>query len=124
MTYLYLAIGGALGTVARFSVSGWIQTLAAQNFPWPTFGVNMMGSVLLGALIGYEQVGPLSMDLRALLAVGFCGAFTTFSTFSMETFSLLQRGEVTRAALYALGSLLIGLVGVLVGFHFGGSIAA
>lgn len=123
VVYLYLAVGGALGTIARFGVGGWIETLAAEGFPWPTFGVNIAGSLLLGTIIGYEQLGGLSADMRALIAVGFCGAFTTFSTFSLETFSLLQRGETARAAVYALGSVLLGLIGVFAGFHLGTSLA-
>lgn len=110
MLYIYLAVGGVTGTFARYGLSGWIYSVAGASFPWGTFAVNLIGSFILGFLAPTMQVAPVSPEVRSLLTVGFCGAFTTFSTFSYETVMLLQEGAWGRAALYALGSLLLGLL--------------
>jgi fluoride exporter len=115
MLYLYLAIGGVAGTLARHGLGGWVYSVAGTYFPWGTLAVNLLGSLLLGFLSRATQVASLSPDLRSLLTVGFCGAFTTFSTFSYETVVLLQEGAVARAAFYAFGSVLLGLLALWVG---------
>ncbi|HEX2187291.1 MAG TPA: fluoride efflux transporter CrcB [Longimicrobiaceae bacterium] len=115
MILLYLAVGGALGTLARHAMGGWVHSWAGAAFPWGTFAVNVLGSFLLGiALRGAESLA-LSPETRALLTVGFCGAFTTFSTLSYEAAALLQAGAWARAAAYALGSLGLGLAAVCAG---------
>lgn len=118
--YLYLALGGAAGTLARFGISGWIGPIGATDFPWGTFSVNIAGSLLLGLLMRWLEASAWTADTRALLTVGFCGAFTTFSTFSLETLGLLQAGAWGRAALYAFGSVSLGLVAVGLGFLIAG----
>lgn len=117
MIYLYLALGGALGTLARFGISGWIQNQIAADFPWGTFVVNVAGCLLLGFL--YRASSTLISDeaLRGFLTVGFCGAFTTFSTFSVEAVALLERGAWARAGLYVFGSVGVGLVAVVIGIQ-------
>jgi CrcB protein len=115
MTALAVGVGGALGALARYWVSGWVQAAAGGSFPWGTLAVNVTGSLLLGFLVVWLQAAMTAPELRALLTIGVLGSFTTFSTFSYETAALLQDGEWTRAGLYVAGSLLVGLVGVLLG---------
>jgi fluoride exporter len=115
MVYLYLAIGGVAGTLARYGLTGWVHSWAGTRLPWGTFAVNVLGSFLLGYLVRAFQLAPISLEMRTLLTVGFCGAFTTFSTFSYETLILFQEGAWLRAALYAFGSLGFGLAAMFAG---------
>lgn len=117
MFYLYLAVGGVLGTLARYGAGSWAQSLTDSTFPWPTLAVNIAGSLLLGFLFRGSEALALSDDLRALTMVGFCGAFTTFSTFSLETVAMLERGHWMRAFSYSFGSLAIGLIAIVIGFQ-------
>jgi CrcB protein len=115
MVLFYLAVGGVVGTWARYGLGGWIHGVMGSTFPWGTLGVNLVGSFVLGLVIRLAELSPLSPEVRGLLTIGFCGAFTTFSTFTYETVALLQAREWTRAALYAFGSLGLGLVAVAAG---------
>ncbi|MGH7457661.1 MAG: fluoride efflux transporter CrcB [Longimicrobiaceae bacterium] len=115
MLLLYLAAGGVLGTLARYGLGGWVHSWAGAAFPWGTLVVNVLGSFALGFLIRFTEAITLAPDLRALLTVGFCGAFTTFSTLSYETVALMQAGEWTRALLYAFCSFALGIAAVAVG---------
>ena len=115
MILFYLAIGGVLGTWARYGLGGWIHGIVGTAFPWGTLGVNLLGSFLLGFAIRATEMSPLSPETRAMVTIGFCGAFTTFSTFTYETVALLQAREWTRAALYAFGSLGLGLAAMAAG---------
>ncbi|HEX5520587.1 MAG TPA: fluoride efflux transporter CrcB [Longimicrobiaceae bacterium] len=123
MIYLYLALGGVLGTLARHALGGWVHSLAGTTMPWGTLAVNLLGSLLFGFLMRFAEAAPMAPEMRALLTVGFCGAFTTFSTLSFETLALLQTGERLRAALYAFGSLGLGLAAVVSGFVLAGALA-
>lgn len=102
---LYLALGGVAGTVARYGLQGLVQP-SGGSFPWGTLVVNLLGGFLLGFLMRYllgsGVVGP---EARAGLTIGFCGAFTTMSTFSYETAALLADGEYWLATLYLVGSV-------------------
>lgn len=109
MILLYLAAGGVLGTLARYGLSGRAYSGSGPGFPWGTLAVNVLGSLLLGYALRAMDFAPVSPELRALVTVGFCGAFTTFSTFSYETVTLMQEGAWARAALYAFGSLGLGM---------------
>ena len=115
MTLAVIAAGGALGAVARYLVSGWIQALTGELFPWGTFVVNVAGSLLLGFALVWLQATVSSAELRQFVAIGVLGSFTTFSTFSYETFAMLQDGEWWRAGGYSLGSLAVGLFAVVLG---------
>ena len=115
MILLSLAVGGVLGTLARYGLAGWVQSWAGASFPWGTFAVNLLGSFLLGFALRGSEAAALSTETRALLTTGFCGAFTTFSTLSWETVALLQSGAWGRAGAYALGSLALGLAAVWAG---------
>ena len=114
---IYVAIGSALGGVSRYLLGGLIQRLLDTTFPAGTLFVNISGSFLLGAILRYAVDTPsLTPEVRALLTIGFCGGYTTFSTFSYETVALLKDGEWTRACLYVAASVLLSLLGTFLGF--------
>jgi CrcB protein len=113
----YIAAGSALGGVGRYLVSGAVQRLLGTLFPVGTLLVNLTGSFLLGLLLRYAVETPtLTPELRAFLTVGFCGGYTTFSTFSYETMMLLEHGEWARGGLYAALSVALSLVATALGF--------
>ncbi len=115
-----IAGGGAVGAVMRFLVSTGVHRVAGRDFPYGTLSVNMIGSLLIGFLYIYLiERASLGAEWRALLIIGFLGAFTTFSTFSMETLNLIENSELVKAASNVLLSVVLCLfatwVGVLVG---------
>ena len=116
MSYLLVALGGGLGAVARFACGQVALKLLGPDFPFGTLLVNAVASLLMGVLIG---VLALRIDghpeIRLFLAVGVLGGFTTFSTFSLDTVVLVERGAMASAALYVLGSVIVSIV-----FLFGG----
>lgn len=113
----YVAIGSALGGVTRYLLGGLVQRMLDTSFPAGTLFINVSGSFLLGAILRYAVDTPsLSPEVRALLTIGFCGGYTTFSTFSYETVALLKDGEWTRAGFYIAASVLLSIVGALLGF--------
>jgi CrcB protein len=116
MELVLIATGGALGAVSRYWMSGWVAAATDGSFPWGTLTVNVVGSFFLGFVLVLLDTMLDSTPVRALVAVGFLGAFTTFSTFSYEALALIQDGEWSRALGYSGGSLVLGVVGVLVGF--------
>lgn len=124
MEYLIIGIGGFLGANARYLLGGWITRQWGTQFPWGTFVINVTGSFLLGILMVNVNARPLaSPHYRLFFAVGFLGAYTTFSTFSYETLRLMQ-DQSTSAALWNItGSVVLGLVGVSLGVICGGLFA-
>lgn len=112
---LVVGLGGAVGAVARYAASGWVQTISSGFFPWGTMAVNVAGSLLLGFAMVWLQSTAASSELRALVTVGFLGSFTTFSTFSYETAAMLRDGEWWRAGGYTFGSVVLGLGAVALG---------
>lgn len=111
-----IALGGALGAITRFLLGEWVTSIAGEQFPWGILLVNAVGSFLIGILfvILVEQTqGPSFW--RPLLMVGFLGAFTTFSTFSLQTLALIEVGRWLAAAGYAFGSLFLCLFAVSLG---------
>jgi len=113
----YIAVGSAIGGVSRYLVGGAVQRMAAGTFPVGTLLVNLTGSFLLGLILRYGVETPtLTPSLRAFLPVGFCGGYTTFSTFSYEAVALLEDGEWTRASLYIALSLGLSLFATFLGF--------
>lgn len=112
---LAVALGGAIGSVARLGLGAYAQRFHFA-FPWATLGINVAGSFLLGVLVSIPADSALPPEWRAALTVGFCGGFTTFSTFSYEGLRLLQAGETIRAALYVTSSVLLCMAAVFAGF--------
>lgn len=111
-----VAIGGAAGSAARFLVGGAIQRASGTSFPVWTLVINVAGSLLLGFIMRYAVDGiSLNAQTRALLTTGFCGGFTTFSTFSFETVSLIEQGDWRRAAIYIILSVGACLIGAFAG---------
>ena len=104
---LLVALGGAVGSVLRYLLSS-INT----SFPWGTFAVNILGSLLIGLLVGLVSKGVLSPEMKLLMVTGFCGGFTTFSTFANESFGMMKVGDVLQMALYVGVSVVIGILAV------------
>lgn len=115
MLVLWIALGGALGAAARWGLGGWVHQWAGVALPWGTLAVNVLGAFALGFGVRYLEAAAASPELRALLAVGFLGAFTTFSTFSYEAVLLLEEGAWGRALAYVGGSVVLGVLGVVLG---------
>jgi CrcB protein len=113
----YVALGGAIGSLARYGMGSWIQVRAGAEFPWGTFAVNGLGSLLIGIVLGYLTAVDAFPGPRLFLVVGVLGGFTTFSTFSYEVVTLLQSGGWGRAALYAAGTMALGVVAVFIGMQ-------
>lgn len=115
-----VALGGSLGAVARFLLSNQVYAWFGRDFPWGTLTVNVIGSFLIGflAMLFIEKL-HLSIEMRTFLIVGFLGSFTTFSTFSNETFLLIQSAEYLKAVLNVLVSVIFGLFAVALGIWAG-----
>lgn len=113
---MVVGFGGFLGTVARFLISRYFQDNISTTFPWSTFIINIIGSLLIGLIYGFsEKGGFLNAEIRLFLTVGFCGGFTTFSTFSNDAFLLLRQEEWFRFACYTSFSFFLGLLAVYAG---------
>ncbi|HSV43200.1 MAG TPA: fluoride efflux transporter CrcB [Candidatus Bathyarchaeia archaeon] len=112
-----IALGGAIGAVARYSFGGWLQQISRSGiFPWGTLGVNLIGAFVIGVIWGISDRFLLSTQVRLFLMVGVLGGFTTFSTFCLENLNMLRAGE-TRMVLWNIGlSNILGLVLVYAGF--------
>jgi CrcB protein len=115
MIYLLIALGGAAGSVLRYLIGGGVQRTSASGFPIGTMFVNVSGCFLIGILVRQFLNMQASPELRAFLIVGFCGGFTTFSTFSAETLGLIEGGEYSRATSYVILSLVLCLVATFMG---------
>lgn len=115
MIYLSIALGGAAGSLLRYLIGGAVQRMSASGFPIGTMFVNVSGCFLIGILMRQFLNMQLSPELRALLIVGFCGGYTTFSTFSAETVGLIEGGEYARAAGYVILSVALCLTATFAG---------
>lgn len=118
MSYLWVALGAALGGIMRYWVSGVAARLGAETFPWGTLFINVSGSLFLGffaTLTGPEGRAIVQPGTRLFVMTGVCGGFTTFSTFSLETLRLAQDSEWGYAGLNAGLSLILCLAGVWAG---------
>ena len=116
-SYLWVATGGALGSVARFWLSGLIDQ-RGETFPWGTMVVNVTGSALIGVLAALSEPEGrwlVSSELRQFLMIGLCGGYTTFSSFSLQTLTLARDGEWLYAVANALLSVILCLLGVWLG---------
>jgi CrcB protein len=116
VTVLYIAIGGVIGTLSRYFLQGWLQGRGAGAFPIGTLVINIAGSFVLGFVIRYGTGSTvIPPELRGALTIGFCGAFTTMSTFGYESMTLLSDGDYWRAGLYMGGTIGGCLAAVMVG---------
>jgi CrcB protein len=111
-----VGVGGFFGSILRYLISHYINISTHSTFPFGTLTVNVVGSLLIGIIIAAALEGDLDKSMRLLLATGFCGGFTTFSSFSYEFFSLLQHEQTGYAFLYATASFVLGLAFVWLGF--------
>jgi CrcB protein len=113
---LLVGIGGAAGSIGRYLCQRWINESYQHNFPLATFLINITGCLLIGILYALgEKANVLSQPVRLLLITGFCGGFTTFSTFAFENTELLRTGDHWYFLLYALGSVALGIIAVYIG---------
>lgn len=113
---LLVLLGGGLGSAARYLLSYFFSKNEAMQFPWATFLANTIGCLFIGILFGYIQKNNLQSEtLKLLLITGFCGGFTTFSTFSLENIQFIQNQNYNLAILYTLASLVIGFLAVIIG---------
>lgn len=114
MTYLWVALGAAIGAPLRYLTDRWFTRRTAGRFPWGTATVNVAGSLILGLLTGIGLAGDAPWQLIA--GTGFCGALTTYSTFAWETVRLVERRAGRLAVINAVGSVTVGLAAATAGF--------
>jgi len=113
---LLVALGGSVGSVARYLCQKWFAGNYVSAFPWGTFFVNIAGCFLLGIIYAIaERSSLLTPQIRLLLVTGFCGGFTTFSTFAFENINLLRSGDMLYFLIYSIGSVVLGIAAVFGG---------
>lgn len=113
-----VALGGAIGSVTRYLVGIGSGRLFGMAFPWGTLIINVTGSFLIGAFIGlFATRWDLSQTVRVFLTVGICGGYTTFSTFSLDAFYLMERGELLSSATYMVASVVLSVVALVAAIH-------
>ncbi|MCK0108918.1 fluoride efflux transporter CrcB [Flavobacteriaceae bacterium S0825] len=112
---LLVFIGGGFGSTLRYVIGKYMNS-TETGIPWGTFTANILGSLLIGIILGFAAKNDaLSSNQTLLLATGFCGGFTTFSTFAYENHVLLKAGDFTSFALYTIGSFVVGFLAVFLG---------
>jgi CrcB protein len=117
---LLLFLGGGIGTILRYEVSGLVQDHLGSSFPWGTFVVNVTGCLAIGLFATLaDERGMLGSPARLFLMVGVTGGYTTFSTFGLETWRLLQTGDLVPAFANVAGSVVVGLVSLVIGVFLG-----
>ncbi len=113
---IFIALGGAVGTVCRYVMSGLDYRFSGGVFPFSTFLINLIGSLVIGLLWGLFERSTLSPNIRMFIFIGILGGFTTFSTFSLETFNLLRDGEMRIAVWNIILTNVVGVALVFVGY--------
>jgi CrcB protein len=115
--YLLVGLGGAIGAVARYGTGVLVGQLWRHPFPLATLLINIVGSLAMGLLVGWlaRALPPAQNEIRLFVAVGILGGFTTFSAFSLEVVTLIERGNLGQAAIYVLGSVIVSVVALLIG---------
>jgi CrcB protein len=120
---LAVAAGGAIGATGRFLIGRLMFNLMGPGFPWGTLTVNIAGSFLIGLLVELLAVRfNISQEWQAFLVIGILGGFTTFSAFSLEFGLMIEKNQLSAAALYAIGSVLLGLIALFAGIFAGKAI--
>ncbi len=113
MNWIAVAVGGALGAIARYAVSTWIFQVSSHKFPYATLTVNVLGSFVMGILfVVIIERSALPVEMRSLWMIGFLGAFTTFSTFSLDALGLWQNAHPFMALLYVLATVVLCLLAI------------
>jgi CrcB protein len=111
-----VAAGGAIGSAARYLIAGWVQSAAWEGFPYGIFAVNISGGLIMGILIELMALKwNVSLETRAFLTTGILGGYTTFSTFSLDSALLIERGAYNSAAIYIAGSTLLSIAALFAG---------
>ena len=113
---LLIGSGGAIGALLRYGVAGVVSRHIGGTFPWGTLSVNSIGALLIGLLWGIFEQFQFSDSLRVFLFIGILGAFTTFSTFCLESVNLIKNGEIKYALAYIFSSNILGILFVIFGF--------
>ena len=114
--FLLIGLGGGIGSIVRYLCQKWFNDYYPHPFPWGTFTVNLVGCFLIGLLYAAsEKASVLSPQTRLLLITGFCGGFTTFSTFAFENMNLLRSGDVLYFSIYIVASVALGIAAVFAG---------
>jgi fluoride exporter len=114
--FILVGLGGGIGSIARYVSQKWFNENYPQPFPWGTFTVNLLGCFLIGIIYAAsEKTSLLSPHVRLLLITGFCGGFTTFSTFAFENMNLLRSGDNLYFIIYTVASVILGVGAVFVG---------
>lgn len=117
-TYLAIALGGALGSMARYATGVYVGRWLGSSFPWGTLLINIVGSFLIGAFAeSFALRWSAAPVTRVFLVVGICGGYTTFSTFSLDVVTLLNRGEALIAGAYMTASIALGIAALFAGLH-------
>lgn len=127
VTYIWVAIGGAIGTIARYWLSGAVAGAIGETFPWGTLAVNVTGSFVIGffaALTGPDGRLFVGSTTRQFVMTGICGGYTTFSSFSWQTLNLMDNGEWVRAGAYICASVALCLIAVWAGALLAGTLNA
>ena len=122
MIYLAVALGGALGALSRFGIGQWLADSGYAHLHPATFLVNVIGALLIGVLFVGAERFTLSEPARLGMSVGFLGAFTTFSAFSLQLLTDIQEGQVLRAVIYASATVFLCLISCLVGMELASSV--
>jgi fluoride exporter len=115
---LAVAVGGAIGSVARYLVAIGSGKIFGINFPWGILIINVTGSFLIGVFVGlFATKWDLPQSVRIFLTVGICGGYTTFSTFSLDSYYLMERGQLPAALAYMVGSVLLSICALVGGLY-------
>ncbi len=117
--WFLLSVGGIVGTIMRYLVASWVPGIAGVGFPYGTLVINLTACLIIGVLSGMSARGALHPDARLLLMTGFCGAYSTFSTWILETSSLAADGEALRTGVNLVGSVGAGFILFRVGVYIG-----
>lgn len=115
---LIVGAGSFVGGMLRYGISKWVQIKLLTTYPFGTFTVNIIGCFIIGLVMGYSERFNISSEWRLLLVTGFCGGFTTFSAFSIETMALLRDAQYLPAFLYIAGSVMAGVLAAFAGYSF------